>query len=340
MEAIKSPDWNIVGILGAARGARADAGGAMGTEHLLAAITTSKGPAREVLAAEGATRTMLLAVLRDRTDKDGAWSADDEAEHSVVSQDVLGEDGDHRTSFTGAAARALTAAMEHARQEDAGKFAATHLLRGLLAEDNRAAELLEACGISPRAVLDRLDGGSGGNQDGLDPLLRATRDVLLGRSHYRRMSWWMRWLTKLSGVNWAASPAGWVGLETYEQARRLGDRAVGTEHILLAVLATHEVALSHPHLVGERGTGQDDRYAGGEQLARLGVDYVSVHRVLTAGDCIALTADVRPAEEYLHEATGQNLMSAASTGPLVETLLREQTRARQLIDTLTGRSVS
>lgn len=339
MEAITSPDWNIVGILGAARGARADAGGAMGTEHLLAGITTSKGPAREALAAEGATKTALLSVLRDRMDKDGVWSGDDDVEHSVVSEDVLGEDGDHRTSFTGAAARALTAGMEHARREDAAKFGSVHLLRGLLAEDNRAVELLAACGISPQAVLARLDGGSGDGADGLDPLLHATRDVLLGRSHYRRMPLWMRWLTKLSGVNWAASPAGWVGLETHEQARRLGDRSVGTEHVLLAILATHEVALRHPHLVGERATGQDDRYAGGERLARLGVDYVSVHRALTARDRVPLTVDARPAEEYIKEATDQNLMSDAGTGPLVEVLLRERTRARQLIDALTGPSV-
>ncbi|NGO08659.1 hypothetical protein G5C60_13805 [Streptomyces sp. HC44] len=334
MEATKSPDWNIVRVLGAARGARADAGGAMGTEHLLAGITTSKGLAREALVAEGATTTALLAVLRDRTEKNGAWSADDDAEASVASEDVLGDDGDRRTTFTGAAARALTAAMEHARREDAGKFGARHLLRGLLAEDNRAVELLGACGISPQAVLARLDGGSGSREDGLDPLLYATRDLLLGRSHYRRMPLWMRWLTKLSGVNWAALPAGWVGLETYEQARRLGDRVVGTEHVLLAILATHEVALRYPHLVGENTTGRDTRYAGGEQLASLGINYTSVHRVLTADDRIHLTADTRSAEEYVDEATGHNLMSRAGTGPLVETLLREQTRARQLIDAL------
>ncbi|NEB04469.1 Clp protease N-terminal domain-containing protein [Streptomyces sp. SID13726] len=334
MEAIKSPDWNIAGVLGAARGARADADGAMGTEHLLAGVATSRGPAREALVGEGATKTALLAVLRDRLEKDGVWSADDDAEHRVVSADVLGEDGDRRTSFTGAAARALTSAMEHARREDAGKFGAVHLLRGLLAEDNRAVELLGVCGIPAQGVLARLDGGSGRRDDGLDPLLHATRDVLLGRGHYRRMPVWMRWLTKLGGVNWATMPAGWVKQETYEQARRLGDRAVGTEHVLLALLATHEVALRHPHLLGENTAGEDTRYAGGEQLARLGVDYVSVHRVLTAAGRAPLTADVRPVAEYVDEATGQNLMSTAGTGPLVDTLLREETRARQLIDVL------
>ncbi|WP_416977181.1 Clp protease N-terminal domain-containing protein [Streptomyces sp. T028] len=340
MEAIKSPDWNMVGILGAARGAQSGAEGPIGTEHLLAAVTTAKGPAREALLDEGVTKTAVLAVLRDRMDRNDAWSAGDDAEGSVASKDVLGDDGDRRTHFTGAAARALTAAMGHARREDAAKFGAEHLLRGLLEEDNRAVELLGACGISPQAVHARLDGGSGSQEDGLNPLLHATRDVLLGRSHYRRMPFWMRWLVRSSGVNWAALPAGWVRLETHEQARRLGRGVVGTEHVLLAILATHEVALRYPHLLGEGAPDQDTRYAGGERLARLGIDYASVHRVLTAGDRVALAADARPVEEYVDEAAGLNLVPTADpgTGPLVEALLSEETRARQLIDALTGTS--
>jgi len=341
MEATKSPDWNVVGILGAARGARGDAEGAIGTEHLLAGITTSKGRAREALAEEGATKTALLTVLRNRMHRDDAWSAGDDAEGSVASKDVLGDDdGDRRTHFTGAAARALTAAMGHAQREDAAKFGAEYLLRGLLEEDNRAVELLGACGISPHAVRTRLDGGSGSQEDDLNPLLHSTRDVLLGRSHYRRMSFWMRWLTRLSGINWASLPAGWVRQETYEQARRLGNGVVGTEHVLLAILATHEVALRHPHLLRESAPDQDTRYAGGERLARLGIDYASVHRALTAGDRVRLTADARPVEQYVDEAAGLNLASTADpgTGPLVEALLSEETRARQLIDALTSTS--
>ncbi|MEV1063260.1 Clp protease N-terminal domain-containing protein [Streptomyces sp. NPDC050263] len=340
MEAIKSPDWNIVGILGAARGARGDAEGAIGTEHLLAGITTARGPAREALVEEGATKTTLLAVLRDRMHRNGAWTVGDDAEGSVASQDILGDDGDRRTRFTGAAARALTAAMGHAQREDTAKFGGEHLLRGLLEEDNRAVELLGACGISPQAVRTRLDGGSGSREDGLNPLLHATRDVLLGRGHYRRMSLWMRWLTRLSGVNWASLPASWVKLETYEQARRLGNGVVGTEHVLLAILATHEVALQYPHLSGTSAPDQDTRYAGGGRLARLGIDYASVHRALTAGDRVRLTADARTVEQYLDEAAGLNLVSTADpgTGPLVEALLRDETRARQLTDALSGTS--
>ncbi|QIB48449.1 Clp protease N-terminal domain-containing protein [Streptomyces aureoverticillatus] len=339
--------------LGAARGARSGAGGPIGSEHLLAGITTAKGAAREALAAEGATKVALLAALRDRMDRDGVWSADDDAEGVVSEKDVLGEEGEERTRYTGAAARALTAAMEQARREDAKKFGGEHLLRGLLEGDNRAVEVLGACGVSPQAVLARLDGGNGSQgDDSLDPLLHPTRDVLLGHSHYRRAPFWMRWLLKASGVNWAARPAWWVRMETYEQARRLGSDAVGTEHVLLAVLATHEVALRYPHLAEESTPGLGSRYAGGERLVSLGLDYASVHGALTAGDGLRLTSDARPVEQYIDETkgpdptrtpdSGPNSRSGGEaaadpgTGPLVEALLGEETRARQLVDALTA----
>ncbi|MEV8334785.1 Clp protease N-terminal domain-containing protein [Streptomyces niveus] len=332
MEAITSPDWNIVGILGAARGARGDAEAPIGTEHLLAGITTTRGPAREALADVGATKIALLTVLRNRKDDDGAWSAADDAEASVASEDILGEDGDRRTHYTGAAARALTAAMGDARRKDAAKFGADDLLRGLLEEENRAVELLAVCGITPQAVRARLDGGPGSREDALDPLLHPTRDVLLGRGQYRRVSFWMRWMIKLSGVNWASLPAGWVRQETYEQARRLGDGTVGTEHVLLAILATHEVALQHPHLSGET------QYAGGERLAALGIDYASAHHALTSPDLARLRPDPRPAEQYVNEPPTLNLdpTTDPGTGPLLDALLSEETRARQLVEALTS----
>ncbi|MFF3380878.1 Clp protease N-terminal domain-containing protein [Streptomyces sp. NPDC002680] len=368
VEAIIEPDWKTVGILGAARGgALATDGAAIGTEHLLAAITTTKGPAREALADEGATQTALLAVIRGRMGRDDAWRGTDGVEGSVGAQDVLGEDGDRRDRFTGAAAGALTAAMGQARREGAAKFGAVHLLRALLEEDtstedsrteenraveNRAVELLGVCGISPQAVRDRLDGGTGGTggtgvaggrEDGLAPQLHATRDVLLGRAPYRHLTFWKRWLVKSAGTNLASKPAWWAAMETYEQAHRLGNRTVGTEHVLLAVLATHEVALRYPHLARENAPAPDTRYAGGERLARLGIDYASVYSALT-GERVPLTADARPVQQYLDEATGPSAVSTADsggespadpgTGPLVELLLSEGTRARQLVDAL------
>ncbi|WP_105971977.1 Clp protease N-terminal domain-containing protein [Streptomyces geranii] len=344
--AFVEPDWKTVGILGAARGgALATDGAAIGTEHLLAGITTSKGTAREALADEGATQTALLAVLRDRKSREEAWHGTDEAERSVAAQEVLGEEsGDRRDRFTGAAARALTAAMDQARGEGAAKFGAVHLLRALLAEDNRALELLAACGIPPQAVrarLDRTDSSTETEADreaeDLSPHLQATRDVLLGRAPYRHLPFWKRWLVKSAGTNLASKPAWWAGMEAYEQARSLGDRAVGTEHILLAILATHEVALRYPHLARENAPTPDTRYAGGERLADLGLDYTSVRTALT-DDRPHLTADPRPAERYIEEATTTTSTTDPGTGPLVEILLGEQTRARQLVETLTATS--
>lgn len=362
MEAIKEPDWNTVGILGAARGAQSGSEDAIGTEHLLAGFTTSRGAAREALADEGATGTALLAVIRDRANRDApAWSADDDAEGTVAAPDVLGEDGDRRERFTGAAARALTAAMERARREGAAKFNAVHLLRALLEDDNRAVELLGVCGIAPQSVRARLDAGAtgtgatGGREDGLPTLLHTTRDVLLGRSHYRHLPFWKRWLVKHAGTNVASRPAWWIELETYDQARRLGHRAVGTEHVLLAILATHEVALRYPHLAGENAPTPDSRYTGGEHLTRLGLDYTSVHTALTSNS-VPLTTDPRPVKQYLTEATAPTADPTATgsaapdsaqmpaptpdpgTGPLVDTLLSEKTRARQLINALTATS--
>ncbi|WP_413760652.1 Clp protease N-terminal domain-containing protein [Streptomyces sp. MMBL 11-3] len=346
MEAIKEPDWKTVGVLGAARGARTTAEDPIGTEHLLAGLTATKGTAREALADEGATKVALLALLRARQGRDDVWSGDDDADASVAAPDVLGEDGDRRVRFTGAAARALTAAMEHAGREGAAKFGAVHLLRGLLEGDNRAVEALAVCQVSPQAVRARLDGGAASTeQDGLAPSLHATRDALLGRGHYRHMPRWKRWLFKSGGVNWASMPVEWVRQESHEQARRLGDGAVGTEHVLLAVLATHEVALRYPHLATVRDSDTGVRFAGGERLAGLGLSHASVHGAL-AGGHVRLAADARPSEAYFDEVTAPGAKSGAKpaagatapdagTGPLVALLLAEETRARQLVDALT-----
>lgn len=340
-ERITEPDWTVIGVLGAARGGMlATDTAAIGTEHLLAGLSGAKGAARDALANEGATQTALLAVLRDRMGRDDAWSGTDDAEGSVDAQDVLGEHGDRGRRLTGAAARALTAATGQAQREGAAKFGAVHLLRALLEEDNRAVETLGVCGIAPQAVRDRLDGGTGstgtggtgGREDGLSPLLHPTRDILLGRDHYRHLSFWKRWLVKSGGTNLASKPAWWVAMETYEQAHRLGDRKVGTEHVLLAVLATHEVALRYPHLAREGAPVPDTRYAGGERLAGLGVDYASVHSALT-GDRVRLTSDARPVKQYVEQYVAE---TEPGTGPLVESLLREETRARQLVDALTN----
>lgn len=346
MEAIKEPDWNTVGILGAAGGAaQASTGSAIGTDHLLAGITSAKGPARTALADAGATRTVVAALLRNAADRGVTWTGDDDEEGSVAARDVVGEDGGRNTRFTGAAAKALTAAMEQARREDAKKFTAVHLLRALLDQapqtdpdtTNRATGLLHACGASPLTVLSLLDGGPGPGEDDLDPLLHPTRDILLGRAHYRPKVLWKRWLLKRMGVNWASRPAWWVSMETPEQAHRLGHDTVGTEHILLAILATHEVAHRYPHMTDPAAPTPDPRFTAGEHLAGLGLDHATVHHALTTAH-IPLPPDPHPTDHYLDETTPTSTSTTADpgTGPLLDALLKEKTRARHLIETLTA----
>ncbi len=333
------PDWTTVGVLGAARAGRPSPEAPMGTENLLAGISTAKGPAREALTEEGATRGAVGAVLRTQLNGGEEWRSTDDAGVRVESTDILGEDGDKGLYFTGDAARALRAAIEAARAEGAGKLSAVHLLRALLdGGENRAAELLGACGTSPQAVLTRLDGDAGERDDGLPPALHPTREILLGRAQYGRMTFWKRWITKAFSLNWAAMPVGWIRYETEEQARRLGHRTVGTEHVLLAVLATHEVVTRYPHFVEEPEPALSVRYSGGERLATAGVGYVAVHDALSE-DGPGLSTDPRPFERYFKDverggppAEGEDAPAEAqSSGPLVEALLAEETRARQLL---------
>ncbi|MEU5161334.1 Clp protease N-terminal domain-containing protein [Streptomyces sp. NPDC020875] len=336
--------WRVIGILGAAWGATDS--DTIGTEHLLAGITDTKSPAKEALAAEGVTTTMVAAVLRERGGEAGAgeWAGDDDAEHSVSSLAVVGEDGDEDRLLTGTASRAFDHAIELAaadgRTADSGigKVLPEHLLRGLLNEpDGRYAEVLALCGTTPGAVRARLDGdvpddGTGGTgEEGapgtgvparrLDPALNSTREFLIGRRQYP-MNRLRRWL--LRGVNWASAPAQWVHHETYEQARSLSHRRVGTEHALLAALATHEVAAAHPLLAREGVTGADVRQLGGARLAATGLDYATVRAALAAGP--ELGTDAAPVKSYLEKTRSDD-----GTGPLVESLLEDGTRAGRLV---------
>ncbi|MFI1018083.1 Clp protease N-terminal domain-containing protein [Streptomyces sp. NPDC020965] len=318
--------WAVVGVLGAARGACGGRGRTMGTEHLLAAVADTKGDAGEALWSAGVTVTATMAVLRDREARTGAWACDDDTGGSVDSVAALGEDGDHGIRLTGAAHRAFGAAMELARADGAKKYTAEHLLRGLTAEENRAAEMLRVCRTSREAVVGWLDDGFHEMDDGLAPPLQPTRDALLGRRPYRALPFWKRWIVMGSGINWAAVPTTWVKMDAHDQARRLFQE-LGTEHVLLAILATYEVAAQYPHLAGENAPEPGLRYAGGALLAVRGVDYARVHRALAnAGD---LGPDERSADRYLDAAQSED-----GTGPLAETLLREDTRARRLIESL------
>lgn len=337
------PDWKTVGVLGAARAGRPSPDAPIGTQNLLAGLTTTKGPAGQALSAEGVTKTAVVTVLRRKLNGGAAWSSTDDADASVASTEVLGEHGDKGRSFTGAAAGTLRSAIDLAHAEGAKKLGTVHLLRALLESDeHRGTELLADCGTSPSAVLARLSGHAEDRDDGLAPALHLTRDVLLGRARYRRMPRWRRWVATTFGVNWAEMPVEWVKRETDEQARRLGHSRAGTEHVLLAVLATHEVITRYPHFAAGHGPTSPGPFAGGQRLAAAGIDHATVLDALRGGG-LGLSADPRPVERYFQDAKGAEPQSAdredgavpeQSTGPLVEALLADATRARQVVHRL------
>ncbi|MFE6055807.1 hypothetical protein ACFQ6N_34115 [Kitasatospora sp. NPDC056446] len=150
----------------------------------------------------------------------------------------------------------------------------------------------------------------------LDPLLLPTRDALLGRRAQRLPRWKRLVRPGTAGAPSASASAEWIRREADGQAERLGRRTPGTEHVLLALLAVHEVLRHHPE------PGVDD--TGGELLAGYGLDYARAHAALEAGR-IVLAADPRSVEAYL---------AGAAPGPLVRRLLDEDTRARRLVEAL------
>ncbi|ANW18945.1 Clp protease N-terminal domain-containing protein [Streptomyces clavuligerus] len=328
----------VSGVLGAAWGAVPDGGDIIGTEQLLMAIAGTKSPAGRALIASGATLAAQSAVVtaRETGDTPGTgsevWESGDDRDASVPSTEVLGDDGDTGRRLSGAAARALVAALERARREGAAKLTAEHVLRGLLADgESRATETLRICHTSPERVARRLDGGDPGPEDdGLDQALWPTRDLLLRRERPRDAPFFEGLVLKLAkGGNMARLPAYWITLDCREQARRLA-QPKGTEHVLLSVLATHEVALAYPHMAYADTDDAAERFAGGARLLARGLDYALVRQALE--DRPELGEDDRDADACLDGVVERD----GGTGPLVDALLRGDTRARRLLELLLG----
>ncbi|GLF97148.1 Clp protease N-terminal domain-containing protein [Streptomyces yaizuensis] len=329
----------VVGILGAAWGAVPDACDIIGTESLLAAVAGAGGPAGKALDGSGATKAAQLAVIRERVEHDhdcgavceSGWRSGDDRDASVDSAEALGdEDGHPGRRLSGAAARAFTAAAESARREKRAAYTAEDLLRALLSDDgNRAVETLRTCGITPERVRARLDGGEPGpDGGGLDAALWPTRDALLGRP-LPRTRFWRRLMVGLAQEgNLATLPVLWATWDSREQARALG-QTEGTEHIVLALLATYEVVLAHPHMAREGGADPERRFAGGARLAQQGIDYATVRRALADGP--DLGREERDADHYLDAAEADD---DHGTGRLLEALLRDDTRGRRLLESL------
>ncbi|MER6910235.1 Clp protease N-terminal domain-containing protein [Streptomyces sp. NPDC000594] len=353
-ETVLTADGTGPGVLDVAWGNVPEGGRTIGTEQLLAAVAelVDESSAGKVLSGAGATDAALLAVVRERgrgTNDPGApagtgWESTDDRDGTVDAAQALNGRAEPDRLLSGAAARAFTAARELAVQEAAGRepagqepavregvtgFTADHLLRALLADGaNRATETLRGCGITPERILARLDAREyGPADDGLDPALWPTRDILLGRPPQGDVPFlWRQIFTLTQGQNLATVPVVWVIWDTREQARALG-RKRSTEHLVLALLATYEAGLAHPHLAGEGGIAPERRLAGGARPARQGLDHAAVLRALAEEP--ELGKDDDHVDEYLHAAR-----KAGTTGPLLDALLRGRTRAGRLLASL------
>ena len=258
--------------------------GSVGTEHLLLGVARSSGG--RLLEEFGVTGVTVAEILRQ-----AGWTATDEA----APGDDTGPLGDLEwfgakqrkpMNYTGAARAALhraiasaTAAGGAGGTAERAEFGADDLLDALLAAPNRATEALDRSGVDPRKVRDRLAGGPAPEAAPVPPDLRPTLDHLLGLSTYRTGSFGgrmaMRFLLAVAG-NLARTPGPWADLEARDQAGRLGHRKPATAHLVLALLAMHEVTSLRPHLVA----GVTEKYAGARALADTGATYAAARGAL------------------------------------------------------------
>ncbi|EFG04896.1 Clp protease N-terminal domain-containing protein [Streptomyces clavuligerus] len=338
-ETVLAADETVLGVVDVAWGNITEGGKVIGTEHLLTGIAelAEETTAGRALYAAGATETAQLAVVRERERGHGpravtaavGWLSGDGRDTGADVAQVLTGQAEPGRPLSGAAVRAFTAARELAGRDGGAEFTAGHLLRALLTDGaNRATETLAGCGITPGQVLARLDARDyEPAEDGLDRALWPTRDVLLGRPVQGDVPFlWRQVFTLTRGVNLATAPVVWTAWDAREQARALGHRR-GTEHILLALLATYEAGRVHPHLAGEGGLTPEERLAGGARLARQGLDHATVRRALAQAP--ELGKDDEHLDEYLNDAR-----KAATTGPLLDALLRGRNRAGRLLASL------
>lgn len=271
------PTGPVTSVLASAFGAAAGGDGRVDTEHILAGLTIRhSGAAGRVLDEFDVTPVTATAALRNAS---GQWRSDDVADNGE--DHPLDNLGLHRpVRYTSAARAALRRATVQAAAEGRTEPDPIDLLRALLADSNRAVELLDRCGVERDQLSRRLSGESTARRpDPVEPDLRRTRDILLGRAQYDPVSLPGRFAARflrMASANYAQAPVGWVRLETDDQARRLGHRQPRTAHVLLAVLATYEVARAYPHMLG----GSRRLYGGARALTELGVSYRAAREAL------------------------------------------------------------
>jgi hypothetical protein len=284
MDTAAGPD---AGVRQALIGAHAAGAAGIGTEHLLLGLVgMGAGDAGRILDEFGITVVPLTDVLRQRR-----WTATDEAaegdETGPLGDDLEWRPGkQHRPmDYSGAARAALHRAIATAAADGRTAFHGGDLLDALLAvaeaEPNRAVEVLERAGVDPLRVRVRLAGGESVEAPGVAPDLQPTVDHVLGRIRYENAPFARRMalgFLQAAGANLARTPGPWADLEARDQAARLGHRRVRTAHLLLALLAMHEVTGVLPHLVVDVA----DKYAGARALAATGLTYAATRAALSA----------------------------------------------------------
>ncbi len=247
------------------------------TDDLLVGAA-SPGPAAAILDAVELTPTVARTVSRHQR---RTWSSTDAG---GIGPDgpttlVMAEKGEP-AHFTPAAAEAMRRAAAAAAAEGRPTCSPVDIARALLDDpDNRAVEMLTFCGVDIPALRQALQSGQPAVvPDRLDPELLRMRDILLGRDKYPKPSGWRNWLLSLavsSRLNYAEHPLIWIRMEAFEQARRAGRARPGTDDVLLAALATHQVARAYPHL----SQPARDRYNGAQSLADAGLRYRAAYEV-------------------------------------------------------------
>jgi hypothetical protein len=303
------PGNNDVKLVYAAAFMKGDPGKSVTTDQLLAALTTAID-VRATLAAAAVTRTVVAAVSHTRK-----WhSADAAGVGPPGPTDLVMAQGGKPSPFTPAAAEALRRATVAAYAAGRPTCTPTDLLRALLDDPgSRATELLTYCRVDIAALREALDSGQLPTvADGADPDLRRVRDALIGRIRYERKGW-RNWLISLflrSRPNWAAQPVLWVMAEAHALADQRGRPRRGTDDVLLAILATYEVAQEYPHLT----ESARDQYGGGQILADLGVRYRDAYQVAQDTD---LGADPKPLRSIVSELPESTtaLLRTILTGP-------------------------
>jgi hypothetical protein len=158
----------------------------------------------------------------------------------------------------------------------------------------------------------------------MEPELRRTRDLLLGRAQFRGLGVLSRVFGRMPMFAYhAEAPVLWTLWEAQDQARGDGRRKPNTADVLLAILATHEVAQRYPHLVGRA----EHRYDGGRLLVDAGLRYRAARSAARA-HADELGRDPRPVKAYAPRGDRY----PQTTGELLNAITRDgDTRAARLL---------